>query len=253
MAQKVESIIATNCCFSSTCNDNNKAEQQTSAAATQQVNPLDDLVVRQTLTRIQVSGGELIKMSVKELNKRLVDCPPFVVNKLKRCRRTLKNRGYAKNCRIKRIAAKNSLEQTNEKLRRENVKLKESNKSLVEQLNQLSFTLNELRRSTTLKECCSCRVKPNFLNGNCMSTTTIPTLAPPKEEVLQVNSCDIMMMLNEFDCATPAEQTTLATSELFDTCNDETSRLICMNEDILVSTPFDGQQNNEFQVQKSLY
>lgn len=71
--------------------------------------PLDEPIVRISLQKIQISSTQLINMSVKELNKHLASCPSFVVAKLKRCRRTLKNRGYAKNCRIKRIAAKTKL------------------------------------------------------------------------------------------------------------------------------------------------
>lgn len=99
--------------------------------------PLSEPIVRLSLEKVQISSTQLINMSVKELNKRLSSCPAFIVAKLKRCRRTLKNRGYAKNCRVKRMAAKTHLEQQNEKLVSENNELRRHNRSLLEQLNQL--------------------------------------------------------------------------------------------------------------------
>ena len=108
------------------------------------LNPLADPTVRVTLQRIQISGRQLIQMSVKELNKRLSGCSQAVVSKLKRCRRTLKNRGYARNCRIKRIAAKNQLERSNEQLASENELLKQRNKCLTERVRELEHATNRL-------------------------------------------------------------------------------------------------------------
>lgn len=99
--------------------------------------PLKEPVVRQGLNHLKLTSAELITMSVKELNKRLNSCPSNMVIKLKRCRRTLKNRGYAKNCRIKRIAAKHKLEQVNQKLAAENLQLREQNKLFRNQLEEL--------------------------------------------------------------------------------------------------------------------
>lgn len=100
--------------------------------------PLSEPIVRLSLEKARITGSQLINMSVKELNRRLASCPNFLVSKLKRCRRTLKNRGYARNCRIKRIAAKNQLEQVNTKLMRENRELRQRNRSLLDQLNRMS-------------------------------------------------------------------------------------------------------------------
>lgn len=100
-------------------------------------NPLDDPLVRCFLQKTQLTRCQLINMSVKELNRRLENCPPMTVDLLKRCRRTLKNRGYAKNCRIKRIATRNKLEEMNTKLLRENKELKDRNKMLLDQVKDL--------------------------------------------------------------------------------------------------------------------
>lgn len=105
-------------------------------------NPLSEPVVRLSLRKVKITGIQLMNMSVKELNKRLSHCPPFIVAKLKKCRRTLKNRGYAKNCRIKRIAMKNRLEEINKNLLSENRELRQQNKSLTDQLNNLLASCN---------------------------------------------------------------------------------------------------------------
>ena len=59
---------------------------------------------------------ELKKLSVKELNTKLKGQPKDVIRNIKKRRRTLKNRGYAHSCRIKRIQEKSSLQETKDGL-----------------------------------------------------------------------------------------------------------------------------------------
>ena len=64
-------------------------------------------------------------LSVRELNKRLHGFPREDVVKLKQKRRTLKNRGYAQNCRSKRLTQRQHLEENNLQLVSTSDKLKE--------------------------------------------------------------------------------------------------------------------------------
>lgn len=126
-------------CTESTYTDFDEGETEytrdfNASSSAKSEDPLEEPIVRISLQKIQISSYQLINMSVKELNKRLSSCPSFVVAKLKRCRRTLKNRGYAKNCRIRRMAARDRLEQINIRLVDENRELKQRNRLLLDQL-----------------------------------------------------------------------------------------------------------------------
>lgn len=82
-----------------------------------------------------VSDDLLMCLTVRELNKRLHGYPRDQIAKLKAKRRTLKNRGYAQNCRSKRIHQRQELEVTNKHLQQQLQKMKLECKQLVEERN----------------------------------------------------------------------------------------------------------------------
>lgn len=83
---------------------------------------------------VQISDDELISYSVRDLNRVLRGLPQNEVAKLKLRRRTLKNRGYAANCREKRLTQKDELEVERNSLRVELKKLKEANDEMQAEL-----------------------------------------------------------------------------------------------------------------------
>lgn len=73
----------------------------------------------------QFSDEELAQISVRQLNQKLMGQDRHVVMQWKQKRRTLKNRGYALNCRAKRLLTQSQLEQENSSLRMENKALRD--------------------------------------------------------------------------------------------------------------------------------
>ena len=62
---------------------------------------------------VLMTDEKLLKLSVRDLNRLLHGLPKNKQKVLKQKRRTLKNRGYAQNCRSKRMVARQDLEVTN--------------------------------------------------------------------------------------------------------------------------------------------
>ena len=78
-----------------------------------------------------IDDDDLVSLPVRELNRRLQGCQKNEVQRLKQKRRTLKNRGYAQNCRSKRMQQKSELEITNKALHQKIADLKRSLNSSV--------------------------------------------------------------------------------------------------------------------------
>ncbi|CAI9173417.1 transcription factor MafK isoform X3 [Bos indicus] len=84
-----------------------------------------------------LSDDELVSMSVRELNQHLRGLTREEVVRLKQRRRTLKNRGYAASCRIKRVTQKEELERQRVELQQEVEKLARENSSMRLELDAL--------------------------------------------------------------------------------------------------------------------
>ncbi|XP_064641821.1 neural retina-specific leucine zipper protein-like [Lineus longissimus] len=95
-----------------------------------------------------ITDDELIALSVRDLNSRLKGMPKQEVCKLKQRRRTLKNRGYAQNCRTKRMVQKEDLVKTNDHLRRQISALQRQLYGVASERDSYKRELARLRPST---------------------------------------------------------------------------------------------------------
>lgn len=67
---------------------------------------------------LQLTEEQLVSLSARDLNRLCRDLPDDVTKSLKKRRRTLKNRGYAYNSRVRRVSQKNQLEKERDELRK---------------------------------------------------------------------------------------------------------------------------------------
>ncbi|CAL8330439.1 unnamed protein product [Lota lota] len=84
-----------------------------------------------------LTDDELVSMSVRELNQHLRGLTKEEILQLKQRRRTLKNRGYAASCRVKRVTQKEELERQKALLQQEVDKLATENASMRAELDTL--------------------------------------------------------------------------------------------------------------------
>lgn len=99
-----------------------------------------------TPSAMPISDDELVALTVKELNKMLKGLPKDEMIKLKQRRRTLKNRGYAANCREKRLTQKEILEGEKDGLRAEVERLQRENDVVKLELSSLKNKYDALQR-----------------------------------------------------------------------------------------------------------
>ncbi|XP_051904233.1 transcription factor MafG-like [Hippocampus zosterae] len=84
-----------------------------------------------------LTDDELVSVSVRELNQHLRGLTKEEILQLKQRRRTLKNRGYAASCRVKRVTQKEELEKQKARLQREVDKLAAENAGMKAELDAL--------------------------------------------------------------------------------------------------------------------
>ncbi|KAG4079375.1 hypothetical protein HA402_008067 [Bradysia odoriphaga] len=95
----------------------------------------------------KIGDDMLITLTVRELNKKLHGCPREEIVRLKQKRRTLKNRGYAQNCRSKRLQQRQDLEKTNHHLRNEINRMKSELNRVTMERDQLKQRLQRVPHS----------------------------------------------------------------------------------------------------------
>ncbi|KAL3875751.1 hypothetical protein ACJMK2_033669 [Sinanodonta woodiana] len=113
-----------------------------------------------------VTDDELVALSVKELNKLLKGLNREDVQKLKQRRRTLKNRGYAANCREKRISQKEELEGEKDRLREEVHRLQRENDVVRMELNSLKSRYDALQRFAEANKIHVLTAQPLYLGNH---------------------------------------------------------------------------------------
>ncbi|XP_064549130.1 transcription factor MafB [Drosophila montana] len=92
-----------------------------------------------------INDDMLTTLTVRELNKRLHGCPREEVVRLKQKRRTLKNRGYAQNCRSKRLHQRHELEKANRQLNQDLHRLKMEYSRVCQERDALMLRLQQQR------------------------------------------------------------------------------------------------------------
>ncbi|CAF4945377.1 unnamed protein product [Pieris macdunnoughi] len=101
----------------------------------------------------EISDDELVSISVRDLNRQLKmrGLTRDQIVRMKQRRRTLKNRGYAASCRIKRIEQKDELETEKSQEWHDMESMQDENNRIREEIEALRSKYDALRRFATMK------------------------------------------------------------------------------------------------------
>ena len=141
-----------------------------------------------------LSDDELIALSVKDLNRMLKGMTRDEIIKLKQRRRTLKNRGYAANCREKRISQKEVLETEKDQLRNEVDRLQRENDVVRMELSSLKNRYDALQRFAETNKIHVVSAQPLYLGNSARHQLPARPIHPQAQYPSQYEPmhCDMM-------------------------------------------------------------
>jgi len=128
-------------------------------------------IIEKESSSSKLSDEELVSLTVRELNRHLRSVSPEESRRLKQRRRTLKNRGYAASCRIKRLTQKDELDIERGKLQEEVDKVKQQNQEIKQQLDEFHRKFQDLVQFAKSVN----RTSPLKLSSTFTPTTSSPS------------------------------------------------------------------------------